>query len=134
MIKISFRASILFAIALTVMCFDHVVAQATDQDTAYVQILSDIPLAPGLSLEDDSEVVFDVPEGKIVEVTTFGSADLLETQTFYKESLEALGWKQVPEKEWSYKRDEEFLEISFEDGEDDLQVKFRLMPSSTCSK
>ncbi|HBN21795.1 MAG TPA: hypothetical protein DD412_00965 [Holosporales bacterium] len=129
-----FKIIALFAIALNSVCFDCNVAQATDQDTAYVQILSDVPLAPGLSLDEESEVVFDVPEGKIVEVSAFGAADLAETQTFYKESLEALGWQSVPRKEWSYKRDEEFLEISFDDGENDLQVKFRLMPSSACSK
>lgn len=134
MIAVRFRIVTLFAIALSMMCFECHVAQATDQDTAYVQVLSDIPLAPGLSLEEESQVIFDVPEGQIVEVATFGAADLVETQTFYKESLEALGWQAVPGKEWSYKRDEEFLEIFFDDGENDLQVKFRLMPPSACSK
>jgi len=134
MITVRFMISALLAIALNGICFDCRVAQATDQDTAYVQILSDIPLAPGLSLEEDSEVIFDVPEGKIVEVSAFGAADLEETQTFYKESLEALGWQAVSGKEWSYKRDEECLEIFFDDGENDLQVKFRLMPSSAYSK
>lgn len=134
MISVRFKIIALFAIVLNTFCFDGTIAQATDQDTAYVQILSDVPLAPGLSLEEESEVVFDVPEGKIVEVSAFGAADLADTQTFYKESLEALGWQPVPGKAWSYKRDEEFLEISFDDGENDLQVKFRLMPSSACSK
>ena len=134
MITVRFNLVALFAIALNFACPSCVSAQATDQDTAYVQILSDVPLAPGLSLEEDSEVVFDVPEGKIVEVTAFGTADLGDTQTFYNESLEALGWQAVPEKKGSYKRDDEFLEISFDDGENDLQVKFRLMPSSACKK
>jgi len=134
MITVRFKIIALFAIALSGAFFEGGIAQATDQDTAYVQILSDVPLAPGLSLDEESEVIFDVPEGKIVEVSAFGAADLVETQTFYKESLEALGWQAVPRKKWSYKRDEEFLEISFDDGENDLQVKFRLMPSSACSK
>ena len=134
MIKVSLKIISWFAVTLGVLCLEHSIVQATDQDTAYVQILSDIPLAPGLSLEEDSDVVFDVPEGKIVEVTAFGSADLADTQSFYKESLAALGWQAVPGKEWSYKRDEEFLEISFEDGENDLQVKFRLMPTPANSK
>lgn len=134
MIKINFKIMALFATVLTFMLPSHSYVHATDQDTVYVPILSDVPLAPNLSLEDDSEAVFDVPEGKIVEVTAFGSADLEETRAFYKESLEALGWQAVAGQENAYKRDEESLEIAFDDGENDLQVKFRLLQSSTCSK
>lgn len=103
-------------------------AQATDHNTVYVQILSDVPLAPGLSLEEDSNVILDKPEGKIVEVSAFGTADLAETQNFYHEALEALGWQRVSNKGSVFERGDESLEIVFKDGEDDLQVTFRLSP------
>lgn len=103
--------------------------QAEFKTPTYVQILSDIPLADGLSLEEGTDTVFDVPEGKIIEVNAFGALDLKDAQAFYKESLAALGWQPISGKQWSYKRGDEVLEISFDDGEDDLQVKFRLTPS-----
>ncbi len=122
-----FLLSLFFS--LTIANFSPV--QAEFQAPTYVQILSDIPLADGLSLEEGTDTVFDVPEGKIVEVNAFGALDLQEAQDFYKESLAALGWQPISGKQWHYKRGDELLEISFEDGEDDLQVKFRLTPSAS---
>ena len=105
-------------------------ASSVNATPTYLQALSDIPIAEGLSLEDGSETIFDVPEGKIVEVTTFGPLELKEVQEFYKESLLALGWQPISGKSWNYKRSDEVLEISFEDGAEDLQVKFRLTPTA----
>ena len=119
---------IAFVFSLVSLNLSSVMATPT-----YLQALSDIPIADGLSLEDGSETIFDVPEGKIVEVTTFGPLDIEEVQKFYKESLEALGWIPLSGKPWSYKRSDETLEISFEDGDEDIQVKFRLTPTAASS-
>ena len=63
---------------------------------AYLSLVPDIPLAPGLSEFDGGQLVFDKPEGRIVRI----EAERLETQgagdgvpAFYRETLPHLGWQ-----------------------------------------
>ena len=108
--------------------------QATDTDTSYLQILSDVPLAPGLSMEDDSQVDFDTADGRIAEAIAFGPTELQAVKEFYQESLRALGWAQVSAKKWLFKRDEEQLELNFKEANGTVEVHFRLSSQSPIKK
>jgi hypothetical protein len=108
--------------------------QATDTDTSYLQILSDVPLAPGLSMEDDSQVDFDTADGRIAEAVAFGPAELQAVKNFYQESLTALGWTRVSPKKWLFKRDEEQLELSFKEARETVEVHFRLSSQNPIKK
>lgn len=67
------------------------------EDARFFSALNDIPLMPGLYELTEEAVVFDKPEGRIVE-----SAAVTETQeaakirAFYAETLPQLGWQKVP--------------------------------------
>lgn len=55
---------------------------------------NDIPLADGLAELPDGMLVFDKPEGRIVQLTTARRADLTESDiaAFYRRTLPNLGW------------------------------------------
>jgi hypothetical protein len=84
------------------LCFALLLAAApavarADDDVTFMQTLEDVPLMPGLHELADQAVVFDQPDGRIVEVTAVadglapgaGSATITG---FYAQTLPQLGW------------------------------------------
>jgi hypothetical protein len=61
--------------------------------TAPATILDDIPLMPGLQLDDDKNLVRILPQsGKGYPVITVGILDVDDIYNFYKRTLPPLGW------------------------------------------
>lgn len=55
----------------------------------------DIPLMPGFSEEDNSRLVFDTPEGRIIEVRVQGRHSQDQVAAFYRRVLPTLAWRIV---------------------------------------
>lgn len=87
-------------------------AQASD----YLSLLGDVPLAEGLEELPDAAIVFDKPQGRIVQITTSHNltmpAKLIE---FYKDSLPNLGWQaRAPQNSvLTFERQGEILRLTF---------------------
>src|SRR5712692_3143703 len=60
--------------------------------TGFVAGTEDVPLMPGLRNEARTLVVFDKPQGRIVEVEARGKVTRAAVEKFYAASLPALGW------------------------------------------
>ncbi|MCF6196285.1 MAG: hypothetical protein L3J50_06225 [Emcibacter sp.] len=58
----------------------------------------DIPLMPGFVEEGDSRVVFDTPQGRIIEVRAMGQQDRQKTLDYYRLLLPSLGWRRIADK------------------------------------
>jgi hypothetical protein len=86
----------------------------------------DIPLMPGLRNEPNTLVVFDKPQGRIVEAEARGKVTRAAVEKFYTASLPELGWKADGPDGW--RRDEEELRIDFKGHDGDLRVAFSLAP------
>lgn len=67
----------------------------------FLSAASDIPLIDGLVELDDGVLVFDKPQGRIVQLTAVRDAGLTSAQVanFYRNSLPNLGWTPVDETE-----------------------------------
>jgi hypothetical protein len=86
----------------------------------------DVPLMPGLHNEPNTLVVFDKPQGRIVEAEARGKVTRAAVEKFYAASLPELGWKADGPDGWQ--RDEEELRIDFKGHDGDLRVAFSLAP------
>lgn len=102
-------------------------AWAQNKPAGFLSVIDDVPLMPGLSERADAAVVFDKPEGRIVEAEASGRLTRAEVLKFYASSLPQLGWR--TRGEGKFLRDREELVLSFVSGSGgSLTVRFTLSP------
>jgi hypothetical protein len=86
----------------------------------------DIPLMPGLANDLATLVVFDKPQGRIVEVEAKGKVTRAGVETFYATALPELGWAADGPQSWQ--REGEGLRYDFKGRDGNLRVGFSLSP------
>jgi hypothetical protein len=92
----------------------------------FVAGTEDVPLMPGLVAQAGA-VVFDKPEGRIVEAEARGKLDRAKVREFYNATLPQLGWSVLGPNAWW--RENEVLRIDYRGGGGgDLIVGFTLAP------
>jgi hypothetical protein len=104
-------------------------APAMAEDKAAAGFLAgteDVPLPPGLASEEQTLVVFDKPEGRIVEIEAKGRLTRGDVENFYEASLPQLGW--TTEGKHAWRRGGEGLRLVFRGRDGDLRVGFTLSP------
>ncbi len=60
---------------------------------AYLSAVDDLPLMAGLNEALDHGVVFDAPQGRIVQAYASGPVSRAEVVSFYAATLPQLGWR-----------------------------------------
>jgi hypothetical protein len=93
----------------------------------FVPGTEDIPLMPGLAPVANSALVFDKPEGRIVETRVAGATTRAKVEAFYAASLPPLGWTPLGRDRW--RRDAERLTLDFSEARGGLAVGFTLSPN-----
>ena len=101
-----------------------VVARAGEED--FVAGFDDLPLMPGFAEDPGLGVVFDKPEGRIVEAFARGRRSEAEAAAFYRETLPQLGWSAG--EGHSYTREDEVLTLEFETTGGWLTIHFSISP------
>jgi hypothetical protein len=97
-------------------------ARASD----FVAGTEDLPLMPGLVPVDGKSLVFDKPEGRIVEAEARGKLARAKVRDFYQATLPQLGWRAEGRDTW--RREGERLSIEFHGSDGNLTVGFTLSP------
>jgi hypothetical protein len=92
----------------------------------FVAGTEDLPLMPGLAAVAGSSLVFDKPQGRIVEAQASGKVSRNAVQSFYGATLPQLGWTSAGANAWQ--REGEMLRIDFHGRDGDLIVGFSLSP------
>jgi hypothetical protein len=115
------RASLL--VALLLISASPVTGLAAD---SFVVGTEDIPLMTGLRPVDGSSLVFDKPQGRIVEAQAKGKLTREKVRAFYAGTLPQLGWAAAGEGVWQ--REGETLRIDLAGRNGDLTVGFTLSP------
>lgn len=99
----------------------------TDSPPAFLQSISEVPLMPGLKELPDQSLVFDKPEGRVVEVLALGERiDSESIRRFYAQTLPRLGWKPLPGE--AFVREGENLALKISQGEGFSTVRYTLTP------
>jgi hypothetical protein len=93
---------------------------------AFVPGTEDVPLMPGLALVAGSSVVFDKPEGRIVEAQAAGKVTRAAARAFYEASLPRLGWAALGADAW--RREGEVLRLDYREERGILTLGFTLSP------
>jgi hypothetical protein len=93
---------------------------------AFVAGTEDIPLMPGLVPVEGSSVVFDKPQGRIVEAQARGPLTRNKVRAFYAATLPELGWRAAGANAW--RREGEVLRLDFSVRDGNLTVGFTLSP------
>jgi hypothetical protein len=91
----------------------------------FVPGIDDLPLMPGLVAEEDA-LVFDKPDGRIVQAVAHGGPDARAIRDFYDATLPQLGWRRVAA--GRYAREGEALDLQLEGGAGRTTVHFTLSP------
>lgn len=96
----------------------------------------DLPLMVGLVLDEDVSVVFDTPDGRVIEAVAQGAVSYEQALQFYRDTLPQLGWhriKSAPKAALSFERAGEHLDVRLVPGSDiraPLLVRLSLSPIS----
>ena len=109
-------------LALLLLLIAPIAALAGD----FVAGTEDLPLMPGLVSVPGSSLVFDKPQGRIVEAQAAGKVTRDAVHEFYVSTLPQLGWKQAGADAW--RREGEVLRLDFHDRDGELTVGFTLSP------
>jgi len=106
-------------------------ADAADPPGHFLSGFEDLPLMDGLSEQADSGVVFDKPDGRIIERYASGPLSLDSVETFYRQTLPQLGWQPVKAnaaRHLGFQREGESLDIEFKTVGSELVVRFSVAP------
>lgn len=99
-----------------------------EETTRFFSSLPDMPLMEGLTELEDQTIIFDKPEGRIVESVALmdhqSPGDVLQ---YYKDTLPQLGWARIGDQ--VYKREQEFLTLTAEAGQGGHFLRLRIAPA-----
>ena len=117
-------------IALIVIGVGLLAVPSQAQDPGFIEQVTDLPLMPGLSEVKDAGVVFDKPDGRIVEAYAEGDLKRDAVIGFYSDTLPQLGWTKAKAAgaAATFRREGENLALDFLDGGGALVVRFTLTP------
>jgi hypothetical protein len=126
-----FRNAAMLAAALFIILASPLPLMAADagSDQQFTSVIDDLPLMPGLTTVEDSDVLFVEPhEGRIAQTEASGNVAVDEVYNFYRRSLPHLGWKVLDDH--TYIRDSEKLHIDAHADGNITTVRFSVKPAS----
>jgi len=100
---------------------------AAQESGTFVIGIEDLPLMDGLVEDLAAGLVFDKPEGRIVEANAAGVVNISEVREFYAATLGQLGWQ--PAGNGDYQREDESLRITISGTDGAVTVQFSLSPN-----
>ncbi|HEC91299.1 MAG TPA: hypothetical protein ENI55_06500 [Alphaproteobacteria bacterium] len=95
---------------------------------AYLSAVNDLPLMTGLNEALGQGVVFDVPQGRIVQAYASGPVSRAAVESFYAATLPQLGWRPAGPMRFNREGEQLALEIT-ETGATSVTVLFILKPA-----
>ncbi len=118
---------LLLLLCLTVPLKALNASEPSTDGSVFFQTLQDVPAMQGLSEIEDYALVFDKPEGRIVEmVAQIEGASVENVRKYYALALPQLGW--ALSKPDNYTRGTEHLQMNFEQKEHKNFVRFTVEP------
>ncbi|TVQ82173.1 MAG: hypothetical protein EA357_10280 [Micavibrio sp.] len=102
-------------------------AYSASSSSQFFTAVTDLPLMPGFIEQLDENMIFDKPEGRIVETEAVGRGTREIAEGFYLETLPQLGWRFVGGHR--FERGEETLEIDFSEQADYITIHVTVKPN-----
>tara|TARA_B100001123_G_scaffold448544_1_gene610121 strand:- start:5190 stop:5552 length:363 start_codon:yes stop_codon:yes gene_type:complete len=102
------------------------IGRAIGQNPEFLAGIEDLPLMEELEEVKSATLVFDKPDGRIIEAAAIGTVAVAKVQSFYHSTLPALGWTKTGH--LHFLREGESLSLSILQNNDKVQVLFSIMP------
>jgi hypothetical protein len=115
----------LISLILFALSFGAISSRGAD---VFVYGFEDLPLMTGLSQVVGNSILFDTPQGRIVQATAVGTVSQSSVLQFYTETLPQLGWTIVDGTE--FQREGETLKVEFTAEGQKLEVRFLVEPTA----
>ncbi|MCC6598690.1 MAG: hypothetical protein IT559_07870 [Alphaproteobacteria bacterium] len=97
------------------------------EPVVFFSALQDVPLMPGLREINEQTVIFDKPDGRIVEsFAEIEDGSQEAVLRYYSASLPPFGW--TKRHDGRFLRDKEILELRFQQLGDDVFLRISVMP------
>lgn len=94
----------------------------------YFVSMPDMPIMEGLIELTEQTVVFDKPEGRIVEsVAAMGQKNPQSVLKYYDDTLPQLGWARIEDR--TFRREQEFLKIALETSQGQNFLRLTVAPA-----
>ena len=122
------KALVVPAALLVLSALPGMPESARAQNVGFVADVEDLPLMPGLSEIAGAGLVFDKPEGRIVEAYARGSLTPDAVLAFYRRSLPQLGWVAAGPAAYHREGERLDLEVLGQDTAGTVVVRFSLSP------
>lgn len=103
-------------------------AVADQASERFVTGIGDLPLMSGLTEDPEQEIIFDKPNGRIVEVVASGAVEAQAVGGFYDRVLGQLGWHRQTTGKQVFERDGEILRLTISAGGGQTTIRFTLAP------
>lgn len=105
-----------------------VLVSSAQAETRFFENLTDVPVMPGLEELEDQSLMFDKPEGRIIETMAAGEGlEKADIYRFYGESLPQLGWERIAEN--AFVRGQERMIIHVEEHDGYQLARFSVQPA-----
>ena len=98
-----------------------------NENIVFVEGIDDLPIFGNMKNNNESLVVFDTNEGRLIKTEIYGEAKLEHAKKFYNSILPNLGWK--VEESNSFKREKEILIINYKENKKNLLIVFKILPN-----
>ena len=130
-IRLNHLAVIVVALALFAGLGEPLVRDAASADASFLSALEDVPLMPGLTEDKAQGVVFDTPDGRIVESVAHGNVAVDRVKQFYAAVLPQLGWQSLNDMagDMAYGREGEVLAMTVRPVQGGVIVRYAVSPA-----
>lgn len=117
-------------LCIAVLTATFLFTAAAAQAEGFSSAIEDLPIMDGMSEKTDKIVVFDTPEGRIVETTLETSLGNIQVFTYYRQTLQQLGWTSIGGSERAYQRENEMMTIDMYENPETgtYYVTFKIAP------
>jgi len=111
---------------LSIIVSFPVFAKPQESVKTYSSVIEDLPLMPYMSENNDESIIFDKPDGRIIESIAIVNSTMEKINKFYKNNLPPLGWKYISNSKFI--RDNEILTIKITTEKNYQRILFILTP------
>ena len=114
-------------ILVVLFCVPLSEARAEQGPAQFFVSMQDMPLMPGLVELPDQAIVFDKPEGRIIESLVYADGlSFAEIRHYYESVLPQFGWSRIAQN--AFERGDERLQMSFEGQEGESFLRMTVVP------
>ena len=114
-------------LAIAVVLLLAVLRAAHGDESRYVAGTGDVPLMAGLVENSAAALIYDKPEGRIVDAEASGEVAADDVAAFYRTTLAQLGWEPTGD-DLVFVREGERLSIGIREEQGSTVVRFALEP------